>query len=217
MDVRTTDGSNVYTFMPKNPKMMFTAISQVDAYWEGLRDGRLMPDRAEIDPRGLQDNLEFALMLEHIAPGVARIRVAGSHICDLLGMEVRGMPITSLFEPTSRAKLAETLDYVVGKPCVAEIDISSPQAIGRPALTGRLYLAPLRCQFSEHRRILGCLQTQVIAFFFQCLILSFQRSRFQGIIDDDPQFIYIPGFCDIMIYFTLVDRINNGLHITIAS
>lgn len=139
---------------------MFTAISQVDAYWEGLRDGRLMPDRAEIDPRGLQDNLEFALMLEHIAPGVARIRVAGSHICDLLGMEVRGMPITSLFEPTSRAKLAETLDYVVGKPCVAEIDISSPQAIGRPALTGRLYLAPLRCQFSEHRRILGCLQTQ---------------------------------------------------------
>ena len=78
--------------------LSYKAIAQVDAYWEGLRAGRPMPDRAEVDPRGLGDALEFAFLLEHVAPGIGRVRISGMHLRDLLGMEVRGMPLTAVFE-----------------------------------------------------------------------------------------------------------------------
>lgn len=136
----------------------FPAIAEVDAYWEGLRDGRLMPDRAEVDPRGLEGALEFAFILEHIAPGVGRIRVAGMHLSDILGMEVRGMPLTALFAPEARGKLARALEAVVSEPQVADLTLSSGRGIGRPGLNARLYLAPLAAPGQSIPRVLGCLQ-----------------------------------------------------------
>jgi len=142
-------------------RMSFPAINQVDAYWEGLRNGRLMPERAEVDPRGMQSALQFAFMLEHVAPGVARFRVAGMHLNDLLGMEVRGMPVTSFMEPEARAQFAKALDKVINTPYVADIRLSSPRGIGRPAVTARMYLAPLATgRPGYHPRILGCLQSE---------------------------------------------------------
>ncbi|WP_160314466.1 PAS domain-containing protein [Candidatus Rhodobacter oscarellae] len=140
-------------------EMKFPAIKQVDAYWEGLRDGRLMPNRAEVDPRGLENALEFALMLEMVAPGVARIRVAGMHLSDILGMEVRGMPLTAFFEPAARGKVADILQRVSQRPEVAEVQLSSPAGIGRPAINARLYLAPLSNEGRGGSRLLGCLQS----------------------------------------------------------
>ncbi|MEL7115192.1 MAG: PAS domain-containing protein [Pseudomonadota bacterium] len=137
----------------------FPAISQVDAYWEGLREGRLMPERAEVDPRGMDGALEYAMLMEMVAPGVARIRVSGLHMSDLLGMEVRGMPLTAFFEPDDRARLQQVLRDVVTVPHVVEIDITSGTGIGRPALHGRLYLAPLAAERDGRPRILACLQS----------------------------------------------------------
>ncbi len=138
--------------------MSFPAIAQVDAYWEGLRDGRLMPDRAEVDPRGLECALEHAFILEHIAPGVGRIRVSGMHLSDLLGMEVRGMPLTALIAPEARARMARVLDAVVSQPRVADLALSADRGIGRPTLNARLYLAPLGTGTGLVPRVLGCLQ-----------------------------------------------------------
>lgn len=160
MNMRFGMGGNVVSFSAKANAMNYPAISQVDAYWEGLREGRLMPERAEVDPRGLSGALEFAFLLEHVAPGVARLRVAGRHLSDILGMEVRGMPITAFFDPTSRTKLAEVLDNVVRRPQVAELKLKSPAGIGRPPLEAKLYLAPLQGEENGHPRLLGCLQTK---------------------------------------------------------
>ena len=139
--------------------MSFPAISQVDAYWEALRDGRLMPKRAEVDPRGLESALEFAFILERIAPGVGRFRIAGMHLNDLLGMEVRGMPLTAMFEPGSRDKVQDTLMAVTDTPKVADLMLSSERGIGRPALKARMWLAPLATDTGGPPRVLGCLQT----------------------------------------------------------
>ncbi len=151
--------SNVFTLVTEDEPVNFPAIAQVDAYWEGLRDGRMMPKRGEIDPRGLDGALEYALMLEILAPGVARIRVAGMHLCDLLGMEVRGMPLTALFEPAARIQISDALKKVVSEPRVAEIRLSSPSTLGCPALNARLFLAPLENDNGGPHRIIGCLQT----------------------------------------------------------
>ena len=153
-------GNNVFEMAERRDFVNFPAVAQVDAYWEGLRNGRLMPLRSDVDPRGLEGALEFALMLEQIAPGVARIRVAGMHINELLGMEVRGMPLTTLFAPEARSQVTDALKKVVADPRVADIHLTSGAAIGRPALDGRLYLAPLENTHGGTPRIIGCLQSR---------------------------------------------------------
>lgn len=154
---RLGDGKVVSLF-PGRGRMNYPAIAQVDAYWEALRDGRLMPERSEVDPRGLSSALEFAFILEHIAPGVGRIRVAGMHLNDLLGMAVCGMPMTAFFEPAARDGLSRALDAVVTQPRVADLSLSAAAGIGRPALKARLYLAPLGNGGGAVPRVLGCLQ-----------------------------------------------------------
>ncbi|MCG6903054.1 MAG: PAS domain-containing protein [Rhodobacter sp.] len=151
--------SNVVPFARKSQAMIFPAITQVDAYWEGLRNGRLMPDRSEVDPRGMENALEFAFMLECVAPGVARVRIAGMHLNDLLGMEVRGMPLTALFEPAARERVAEVLARITNTPHVADLRLSSGRGVGRALLTAQMYLAPLSNQGQDTGRMLGCLQS----------------------------------------------------------
>ena len=43
-------------------------IQEVLDYWEGLRDGRLVPKRSEIDPRALRKSLNHTFILEVNAP-----------------------------------------------------------------------------------------------------------------------------------------------------
>ena len=87
----------------------FRQLQEVRAYWEAMRkDGRL-PRRDDINPRGMASALEQVFLVEQIAPNHGRLRLAGMAISDLLGMDVRGMPITALLEPVARAKLSEAL------------------------------------------------------------------------------------------------------------
>ncbi len=74
-------------------------IRQAEAYWTALLTGRGVPMRSQIDPRGLENILEYTFILERIAPGLARYRLAGSHLNNLAGMEVRGMPLTTFLNP----------------------------------------------------------------------------------------------------------------------
>lgn len=133
----------------------YAALSQLDAYWNGLRGNRLMPQRSEIDPRGLKGCLEYCFVLERIAPGLARMRVAGSHLGDLMGMEVRGMPISSFLSPDSRDPFGQALEEVFEVPCTATIELSSETGLGRPPLAGRMILMPVRSDLGDVSRILG--------------------------------------------------------------
>ena len=55
------------------------------AYWSGLQDGRTVPKRADIDPRRIEGLLSDTFILERIAPGLARFRVAGANLAELMG------------------------------------------------------------------------------------------------------------------------------------
>lgn len=92
---------NVLSMTDHRTDIGFSALNQVESYWEALRGTRMMPKRSEIDPRGIESALEYTFILERIAPGMARLRIAGSHLSDLMGMEVRGMPLTSFITPTA--------------------------------------------------------------------------------------------------------------------
>ncbi|WP_299294395.1 PAS domain-containing protein [uncultured Tateyamaria sp.] len=138
----------------------FSAISQVEAYWDGLRGSRLMPRRSEIDPRGIESALEYTFVLERIAPGMARIRIAGSHLSDLMGMEVRGMPLTSLITPPCRRQINDVLEDVCQRPAVCELRLNAETTATKPHLDARLLLLPLKSDLGDVSRILGCMIAQ---------------------------------------------------------
>ncbi|PTE18083.1 PAS domain-containing protein [Phaeovulum veldkampii] len=133
------------------------ALADLRSYWEALRQGRPVPARAEVDPRGIERALDYTFLLERIAPGMGRFRLAGMHLNDLMGMEVRGMPLSTFFAPLSRKPAAELLEAVFANPAVAEASLHAETGIGQPALAARLLLLPLTSDLGDVNRVLGCL------------------------------------------------------------
>lgn len=140
--------------------MKHPAMAQVEAYWEGLRGGRPIPFRSEVDPRGIDRALENAFILERIAPGVARFRLAGMHLNDLMGMEVRGMPVTSFFTPEARRKIGESLEHLFEEPAKIRFSLVAETGIGKPPLRADLLLMPLKSDLGDVSRAIGCLVSE---------------------------------------------------------
>lgn len=140
--------------------MQHGAISQLEAYWHGLRNGRVVPNRSDVDPRGISNALEFAFILERIAPGMARFRLAGMHLNDLMGMEVRGMPITSFFIPDARRQVSDALEHVFEEPSIARFTLLAERGIGKPQNEAALLILPLKSDLGDVSRALGCLVYQ---------------------------------------------------------
>lgn len=158
MKIEYMKGTNVISITPIRDQLHFPSIRRVEAYWEGLRNGRLMPARGEVDPRGISDVLEFAFVLEKIAPGVARLRLAGMHLNDLMAMEVRGMPITAMFLPEARRDLQVLLESVLESPAKVKVTMESDHGLTRPKLEAQMVLLPLKDEQGRPTRVLGALQ-----------------------------------------------------------
>ncbi|SNT08760.1 PAS domain-containing protein [Tropicimonas sediminicola] len=137
----------------------FPMLESVERYWNSLRINGQLPARSEIDPKGLERALSRCFILERVAPGVARFRLSGSHLNDLLGMEVRGMPLTSFFLPDARKAVGDALAQVFDTPATARLTLVGDRGIGKPPMDAALLLLPLRSDLGEVTRILGCLPT----------------------------------------------------------
>jgi len=129
----------------------------VEGYWSALREGGELPRRTQIDPRGLESVLEHVFILERVAPGVARFRIAGSQIGMVAGMEVRGMPISSLFHTSARRDVSAALAQCFDTPAVVETRVHAKPWQRGPALEGSRILLPMRCDLGRTSRILGAL------------------------------------------------------------
>ncbi len=132
-------------------------LHQIRAYWDALRDGPLPPFRSQIDPRGIEGALGGAFILERVAPGVARFRIAGNSLADLAGCDPRGMPFSVLFEPAARRAIADTLNQVFDGPAVIDLRLDAERNIARPNLTARMMLLPLRNDAGVIDLAVGCL------------------------------------------------------------
>ncbi|QBF31881.1 PAS domain-containing protein [Thalassococcus sp. S3] len=136
------------------------ALRQIEAYWTVLRSDGDLPYRSQIDPRGLENVLEHTFILERIAPGIARFRIAGSHLVRLSGMEVRGMPMTCLFAAGARTTFSCALETCFDSPAIMMLDIEAETGIGRPNLEGEIVLLPLKSDLGETNRVLGGMITR---------------------------------------------------------
>ncbi|WP_225029606.1 PAS domain-containing protein [Xinfangfangia pollutisoli] len=131
------------------------------AYWEGLRDAQGgLPARSDIDPRGLAPALDQVFIAERIGTGLIRMRISGMGLTDLAGLDMKGLPLSTLFLPEARARLAEVIERVFTLPVAAELHLEAERTIGRPALAARLLLLPLRSVGGKCDLVLGCLATE---------------------------------------------------------
>ena len=160
MDKSDPKAHNIHVMTQFRAETGYSAISQVEAYWEELRGMRIMPMRSEIDPRGIESALEFTFVLERIAPGMARIRIAGNHLSDLMGMEVRGMPLTSFIAPPGRVQMSDALEEVFQRPAISELRLTSEAGGNQPQMDARMLLLPLKSDLSDVSRVLGCFVAQ---------------------------------------------------------
>ena len=135
----------------------FAALDDVRRYWDALRGERLVPRRSEIDPRGIEGALDAAFILERIAPGIARFRLAGSALVDLMGAEVRGMPLSVLFAHESRRELGEAVEGLFSGPETVRLSLTGERGLARPTLAAQIILLPLKSDLGDVTRALGCL------------------------------------------------------------
>ena len=138
----------------------YAPLHQVRAYWDGLRGMDLIPRRRLIEPHGLRDALAHVFLVERIAPGLARFRLAGTHLTQLMGMEVRGMPLSALLDPVSREGARVLVEAVFSGPSIVELVLESDRGLARPALQGRMILLPVSDDDGVCNRALGCLVTE---------------------------------------------------------
>lgn len=148
-------GGNVLPFQSEHGAQRDAALARIEAYWTEVRGGRLVPARSEIDPRGMEGVLGHAFILERLTTGLARMRIAGSHMTELLGMEARGLPLSSIFCAQSREALAGALEAVFDEPATVRFSLVSESGFGRAEMLGNMVLLPLRSDLGDITRVLG--------------------------------------------------------------
>ncbi|WP_162933060.1 PAS domain-containing protein [Roseovarius sp. EL26] len=129
-------------------------------YWDSKCEDGQIPKRSMINPQGITSLLGSSFIAEKIAPGMARFRMAGTHLSDLMGMDVRGMPVSSFIAQPDRAQFSDLLVDLFETPASLTFNLRSISKPGAPDLHGRLLLLPLRSDLSDTSRALGCFLTQ---------------------------------------------------------
>jgi len=110
------DGGTIIPLIVNGCVVNDSIVQEVLDYWEGLRDGRLVPKRSEIDPRALRKSLNHTFILEANTPDNIRFRLAGSKLCDCMGMEMRGMPAYAMITQEGRNAFNEGYTGMPYKP-----------------------------------------------------------------------------------------------------
>jgi hypothetical protein len=135
------------------------ALRLVDAYWSDLRAQAKgdVPARSDVDPRGLESVLDRVFILERIAPGFARIRLSGCRLTEIAGVETRGLPLSALFVPEARDRLAQLLIRLFSGPATVTLDISAKPKVAGTEIAAQMLLLPLRDNGGRISRAIGAL------------------------------------------------------------
>lgn len=150
------DGAEIVPLWVHQDKMDDSPLKDMRDYWDELCAGRVVPLRSEVDPRAISTSLENGFILERSQPGSVRFRLAGTHLSELMGMEVRGMPLRAFVDPTTRNAFSTTLERVFDGPEVHEYRLISSQP-NAPKMTARMLILPLKSDQGSIDRALGCM------------------------------------------------------------
>jgi hypothetical protein len=81
-------------------------------YWDGLRLGRLMPRRSDLDPTEIPKLLPHTFMYNVLPTGNFTIRLSGEEVRRLSGQNTTGLPAGSTLTPRGAAMIVKILARV---------------------------------------------------------------------------------------------------------
>lgn len=110
-------------------------------YWEGLRKGGTLPRRTALDPSDMTPFLSHAMVLDRVRPGTIRVRLGGRVMQQLMGMDVRGLPVRAFFDLADRDRVVQMIEQVFATPATLELDLISEADSGM--VTARILVLPL--------------------------------------------------------------------------
>lgn len=160
------NGPNVVSFDQVGFPKGHPALDHIESYWQTLRAGRLVPCRSEVDPRGLAAALKYAFVLEHSGASGPGFRIAGTHVLDRFGSDIRGKQFPDLFASGDQQVATEAMIAVFNEPSIVRMRLAGPGgAAGSPCI-GELVCLPLRDEAGGITRAIGgvaCAQAGPIA------------------------------------------------------
>ncbi len=132
-------------------------VDDVCRHWASLPRTGLAPNRADLDPQAIAQALPHVFVAELVAPNVARLRLVGHALEDLMDMDLRGMPLSALFTADARPVLATAFEQV-GRGARVLLPLRAERAWGMAELTAQLALLPLCDAHGAITRVLGVLE-----------------------------------------------------------
>jgi hypothetical protein len=132
----------------------------LERYWQTLRHAQRLPARNDLNPSQIDHVLPNAFILQRVAPGTARFRVAGQTLHDFIKMDARGMPFTTIFETEERESIKAMVEVAFAEPAIIGLPLVSPAVGLRPVINGALILLPMRDDKNACSRLLGALVTE---------------------------------------------------------
>lgn len=124
------------------------------AYWNGLRQGRAAPERAEIDPAVIRHVLADTFMLEADASETFPFRLSGTRVNALFDAELKGRSFIDLWRAKEAQNMAALLLNVIDSACPIFAGVAAAPE-GYPPVELELLLVPLRHHGKARGRILG--------------------------------------------------------------
>lgn len=132
-------------------------IRQVEAYWEGLRPYGDLPQRDQIDPRGLDSALDFAFLLERSHTGEPVFKLGGERLGDILGIPLERVPMVALFSQSLQPAVNSAVTSVLDEPSLLRAELTSERGVMRPEVDAHLLLLPLKDGEGHIAQALGVL------------------------------------------------------------
>jgi hypothetical protein len=135
----------------------FPVVAKACAHWTSLRTRRALPKRTAIDPSALADALPHIFLAEYISPRVVRLRLCGHALEDMMGMDLRGMPLTALFTAWARDDVMAALEQV-GRGARATLVLQAEPGFGQPDMVAQLALMPLTDDEGRITHVMGVIE-----------------------------------------------------------
>jgi hypothetical protein len=124
------------------------------SYWDKVRGNRTTPRRFEIEPGKIAAILPSTFILERIDAEAYRFRLAGTHVCELFGSELRGTNFLDGWSPSDRMALIRHFAAISKQGAVETIHMEAAP-VARASSTFEVLLLPLRHTGEDIDRVLG--------------------------------------------------------------
>lgn len=123
-------------------------------YWNAIRGTRRAPRRFEIEPARISRILPEAFILEQRDVDTYRFRIAGTRLCELFGMELRGHNFLELWEDGGRFPVKRRLARVAEEGAVGLFEFEAAVSV-RESVSFEVLIVPLIQKDAAIDRFLG--------------------------------------------------------------